>query len=81
LNEYLRRGPRSLWRQARSVRAPTLVVYGSADPMVDARLAGRAARAFAGSTVLVLSGVGHVAQLEAPDTVATAIRALLDRTG
>ncbi|MGH3097777.1 MAG: alpha/beta fold hydrolase [Streptosporangiales bacterium] len=75
--DYLRRGPGGLWPAAGQVRAPTLIVYGAADPMVDARHAARAARAFRGSRVLVLGGVGHLAQLEEPRVVANAFRTLV----
>lgn len=79
--DYLRRGPGGLWPAAGHVCAPTLVVYGAADPMVDARHAARAARAFRGSRVLVLGGVGHLAQLEEPRVVANAFRALIAPDG
>ena len=42
--EYMRRGPRSLWRDAAQVTAPTLVIYGSHDRLVGPRLAALAAR-------------------------------------
>lgn len=74
---YLRRGRSGLWPAAGQVRAPTLVVYGGSDPMVDARLAARAARTFRGSRVLVLGGVGHIAQVEVPRVVADTFRALV----
>lgn len=75
--DYLRRGPGGLWPAARQVRAPTLVIYGTADPMIDARLAARAARTIRDSRVLVLGGVGHLAQLEKPRVVADAFRSLV----
>lgn len=74
---YLRRGRYGLWPAAERIRTPTLIVYGTADPMIDARLAGRAARAFGGSRVLVLGGVGHLAHLEVPGTLAAAFRVLI----
>ncbi|MGZ6793360.1 MAG: alpha/beta fold hydrolase, partial [Mycobacteriales bacterium] len=73
---WLERGPRSLWRQATSVHAPTLLVWGTEDRLVDVALAQRALAAFPASALLVLPGVGHVAQLEAPETVARAFLAL-----
>src|SRR5919198_2861965 len=42
VTEFLRRGPRSLWRDAARVQAPTLLVYGRRDPDVDARMGGPA---------------------------------------
>jgi pimeloyl-ACP methyl ester carboxylesterase len=75
--EYLRRGTGSLWRDAANVTAPTLVVYGSHDRLVDPRMAGRAARAFRGGRVVVLPRTGHVAQMERPAAVAAELRRLL----
>jgi pimeloyl-ACP methyl ester carboxylesterase len=78
VREYLRPGSDRMWRLARLVRAPTLAIYGGADPIVDARLAARTGRAFPGSRVVILSGVGHVAQLEVPHVVAQQFRAMAD---
>ena len=75
--EYLRLGRNSLWRDAARVSAPTLVIYGSRDRLVDARMAGRAAHQFADARVVVLPRTGHVAQMERPAAVAAEIRRLL----
>jgi pimeloyl-ACP methyl ester carboxylesterase len=72
--EYTRPGPGSLWRDAANVTAPTLVIYGSHDRLVDPSLAGRAARAFANCRVVVLPKTGHVAMMERPDLVAAEMR-------
>ncbi len=69
-------GPQGLWRQAASVSAPTLLVWGDRDRLVDVSVAPRAARAFPDSRLLVMAGVGHVAQMERPETVARAFLAL-----
>jgi pimeloyl-ACP methyl ester carboxylesterase len=74
--EYLRGGPRSLWRDAARVAAPTLVVYGSHDRLVRPAMAAHAARAFRGARVLVLSRTGHVAMMERPGLVAKEMREL-----
>ncbi|MFE9688606.1 alpha/beta fold hydrolase [Micromonospora sp. NPDC005806] len=76
LRSYLP-GAGSLWRLAATVRAPTLVIGGRADRLVDVRVAPQAARVIADSRLLMLDGVGHVAQLEVPRTVARAVLALL----
>lgn len=76
LTSYLERGPRNLWRQAATVQVPTLLVWGALDRLVDVSLAPRARGAFPHSRLLVLPGVGHVAQLERPETVARAFLAL-----
>lgn len=75
--EYVRRGTGSLWRDAARVAAPTLVVYGSHDRLVDPRMAGRAARAFRHARVMVLPRTGHVAQMERPAAVAAEFRRLI----
>lgn len=72
---YMRR---SLWRYAARVAAPTLLIYGRHDRLVDPRMAVRAGRAFRSSRVVVLPDVGHVAQMERPEAVAREFRALLD---
>ena len=49
---YLVLGPRSLWKQAGLVRAPTLVVWGTEDRLVPVELAGRTAAAVPDSRLL-----------------------------
>ena len=68
----------SLWSVAARVRAPTLVVWGDRDRLVAPRLAGRTAAAVPRSRLLVLPGVGHVAQIEAPEMVARAVAGMWD---
>jgi pimeloyl-ACP methyl ester carboxylesterase len=70
--------PWSAWRDAARVTAPSLVIYGSRDRLVDPRLAGRAARAFADARIVVLPGTGHLAHMEHPHQVASEIRVLLE---
>lgn len=74
---YLQRGRSSMWRQATWVEAPTLLVYGAADRFVSPRMAFRALHAFSRCRVVMLSGVGHVAQMETPEIVAETARPLL----
>ncbi len=75
---YLVLGPRSLWKRAGLVRAATLVVWGTEDKLVPVELAARTAAAVPDSRLLVLPDVGHVAQLEAPETTARATLALIE---
>lgn len=70
-------GDGSLWRAAAQVRAPTLVIGGRQDRLVDVRVAPQAARTVPDSRLLMLDGVGHVAQMEVPRLVARAVVALL----
>jgi pimeloyl-ACP methyl ester carboxylesterase len=62
------------------VRAPTLVVWGTEDKLVPVELAGRTAASVPDSRLLVLPGVGHVSQLEAPEITARATLALIEDT-
>lgn len=71
-------GTGSLWRAAAEVRAPTLVIGGRQDRLVDIRVAPQAARTIPDSRLLMLDGVGHVAQMEVPRLVARAVVAMLD---
>jgi pimeloyl-ACP methyl ester carboxylesterase len=75
--ETLRIGRRSAWRDAARITAPSLVIYGSRDRLVDPRQAGRAAHAFANGRIVVLPRTGHVAHMEHPDAVAAEIGVLL----
>jgi abhydrolase domain-containing protein 6 len=59
------------------VKAPTLVIHGEKDRVIDLSTARAIASHVKNSTLLVLPGVGHVPQLEAPGEVARAIDAHL----
>lgn len=74
-------GADSLWRLAARIEAPTLVIWGRQDRLVDVVLAPRVAGAIPDSRLLILGQVGHVAQMERPDLVARAVLALLDEVG
>jgi pimeloyl-ACP methyl ester carboxylesterase len=76
--ETLRVGRGTAWRDAARVTAPSLVVYGSRDRLVDPRAAGRAAHAFGNARIVVLPRTGHVAMMENPRQVAAEIGVLLD---
>ena len=71
-------GAESLWRMASRISVPTLVVGGWQDRLVDPQVAVRSARVIPDSRLLMLPGVGHVAQLEVPRLVARAVIGLLD---
>jgi pimeloyl-ACP methyl ester carboxylesterase len=68
--ETIRTGSMTLWRDATRCTMPTLVIYGSDDRLVSPRMAGKAARLFPDSRVVVLPRTGHVAQMEHPAAVA-----------
>ncbi|WP_132423758.1 alpha/beta fold hydrolase [Pseudonocardia endophytica] len=64
---------RSVWSTAARTAVPTLVVWGERDRIVTSRLARRTAQTLPDGRLLVLPDVGHVAQMEAPETVARAV--------
>lgn len=67
-----------LWTMAARVRAPTLVVWGDRDRLVAPRLAARTVATIPDARLLMLPGVGHVAQIEAAEAVAAAVGDLWD---
>ncbi len=71
-------GDNSLWRVARRITAPTLVVGGRQDRLVDVRVGPIVAKLIPDSRLLMLDQVGHVAQMEQPLLVARGMLALLD---
>jgi pimeloyl-ACP methyl ester carboxylesterase len=71
-------GDNSLWRTATAVRAPTLVIGGRQDRLVDIRVVPQVAWAIPDSRMVMLGGVGHMAQMEVPRLVARAVVAMLD---
>jgi pimeloyl-ACP methyl ester carboxylesterase len=85
IRSYLARGDRSPWAAAARVQAPTLLIWGDRDRLVDVAIAPRAASTYPDVRLLVLPGVGHVAQTERPETVTRAFLGMLEelsaRTG
>jgi pimeloyl-ACP methyl ester carboxylesterase len=71
-------GANSMWKIAAKITAPTLVIGGRQDRLVDIRVAPQVAKAIPDSRLLILDGVGHVAQMEVPRIVARGVTALLD---
>lgn len=80
IGSYVLRGERSMWARAARVTAPTLLVWGDRDRLVDVALAPRAARTIPDTRLLVLPGIGHVAQMERPEVVARAFLGLLEES-
>jgi pimeloyl-ACP methyl ester carboxylesterase len=78
ITSYLRVGGRNAWRLARSLRPPTLVLWGSKDRLVEPRLAPRLAAAIPDARLAVLDGVGHVAMLEDPETTARLVLGMIE---
>jgi pimeloyl-ACP methyl ester carboxylesterase len=77
VTEYAKPGPASLWHEASHVVAPTLVIHGSHDRLVNPALAARAARTFRHGRVVVLARTGHVAMMERPEIVAAEMNEFL----
>ena len=71
-------GADSQWRLAARVNVPTLVIGGLTDQLIDPRVPAVVARAIPDSRLLILPGVGHVAQMEVPRLVARAIAGMLN---
>ncbi len=80
LRSYLRRSG-SFGAQAARVQVPVLVIWGTRDRLVDVRLARRAAASFQHSSLLVIPGVGHTAQMEDPLATARAVAGLWENPG
>ncbi len=70
LATFVDRGPTRPWALAEQIEAPTLVVYGGRDKLVDSAGAHRAMTTFRNPQVVVLRDAGHVAQMEHPALVA-----------
>ncbi|MEV3938905.1 alpha/beta fold hydrolase [Glycomyces sp. NPDC049804] len=71
-------GTHSLWRLARHIECPTLVVWGKQDRVIDVRQAPPAALAIPDSRLLILDQTGHVAMMERPQAVARAMAAMFE---
>ena len=78
LGTWLAPPPRSLWAAAARVTTPTLVVWGELDRLVGVCRAARTAATLPAGRLLRLPDVGHVAQIERPETVARAVLGLFD---
>jgi pimeloyl-ACP methyl ester carboxylesterase len=70
-------GVNSQWRLAARITAPTLVIGGLNDKLVDPRVPAQVAKVIPDSRLLILPRVGHVAQMEVPRIVAQAIVGML----
>lgn len=64
------------WTLAGRITAPTLVIYGRRDRLVDSRASRRVTTAFPNAHVVVIRDAGHLAQVEQPALVEQAWREL-----
>lgn len=65
--------------RARTITAPTLIIFGKEDKLINPSAATSFAERIAGSQVVLLDGIGHLPMEEAPKATADAIRAFLAR--
>jgi len=70
---------RRYWEMMASVRVPVLLIGGEADRLVPVASIRQASARNPGWETVVLAGVGHTPQLEAPDVVIGAVRDWLGR--
>jgi pimeloyl-ACP methyl ester carboxylesterase len=77
VRSHLRFGAKSMWALAARIQAPTLVIWGDQDRLVDVDRAPRLVAAIPEARLLVLEGVGHVAMIEDPLRVAEAVAQLI----
>ncbi|MEU4222325.1 alpha/beta hydrolase [Actinoplanes sp. NPDC026623] len=74
-------GVNSQWRLAARITAPTLVIGGLRDELVDPRVPVQVAKVIPDSRLLILPGVGHVAQMEVPRLVARGVIGMIEDVG
>lgn len=65
--------------RARSITAPTLILFGKEDRIINPSAAQSFAERIADSEVVLMDGVGHLPMEEAPQATAAAIRDFLTR--
>ncbi|MBA2895860.1 alpha/beta fold hydrolase [Nonomuraea soli] len=70
----------SLWRDAATITAPTLLIYGRRDRLVRPIMARKAGRTFRDARLVLLPNCGHCAQMELPQVVAAEARRLILET-
>ena len=61
------------------INAPTLILFGKEDRLINATAAQTFHERIAGSEVVLLDGIGHLPMEEAPDETAAAIADFLKR--
>ena len=64
---------RSGWASMREVQAPTLVIWGERDRMIEPEVGEGFAAAIPGARLRVLNDTGHLPQLETPEAVLAAL--------
>lgn len=77
MTRFARGWETSAAEQARTITAPTLVLFGAEDRLINASAAQSFAERLPNDTVVILPGIGHLPMEEAPDETAAAIRRFL----
>lgn len=72
IESYFDRSPDRPWQLAASITAPTLLIYGRDDKLVNPKIALQASKRFPNARVMVVPDSGHVTQMEHPKLVARA---------
>lgn len=72
IGTYLDRGRHRPWKLAELIQAPSLLIYGLQDPLVDPKAAHKSTKHFKNAQVMVLPDSAHVSQMEQPELVAEA---------
>jgi len=62
-----------------AVRCPALIMHGDKDRVIPVSSSRRISAAIRGSELLVLNGLGHCPQVEAPDRIAAALSSFVQR--
>ena len=78
LRAQLDREP-AMAERAKEIAAPTLILFGKQDRLINATAAQTFNERIAGSEVVLLDGIGHLPMEEAPDATAAAIADFLKR--
>jgi pimeloyl-ACP methyl ester carboxylesterase len=66
--------------RAKAISAPTLIVWGDRDRVLDRSLGERLRSAIKGAELVVLPGIGHMPEVEVPDAVVRLVDGFLART-
>jgi len=74
-------GPHGFWTRLSQLRAPTLFVWGSDDPLVPARFSRHVASALPDATQVILPECGHVPQVELPEETHGLLREFINSGG
>jgi pimeloyl-ACP methyl ester carboxylesterase len=69
---------RGLKNRIHRIAAPTLIIWGKADRIIDAAYAQVFAARIAGARIVLVDNAGHLPQLEQSDTVVQAVVGFLD---